>query len=65
MALSDIRRPMDIVDRKEQRIFEEREEFLSNILDSMYYWMALWASVHKGLNQLLFSDCLRGWDVVL
>ena len=48
-----------------RRIFEERVESLTNILDSIYYWIALWASIHKGLNQFPFSDWLRGWDVVL
>ena len=50
---------------RNRRNFEKREESLSNILDLIYYWVALWASVRKGLNQILFSDWLRGWDVVL
>ena len=66
MALGDIRCPLDFVDRKESMYFQrEREESLANILESIYYWVALWPSLHKGLNQIPFSDWLRGWDVVL
>ena len=42
------------------RIFERREESSGNILDSVYYWVALWASLNNCLNQIPFSDWLRG-----
>ena len=50
---------------RNQRIFKDREESLGNILDSIYYWVALWASLNDCLNQIPFSDWLRGWDLVL
>ena len=33
---------------RNRRIFEDREESLSNLLDSIYYQVALLASLHKG-----------------
>ena len=47
---------------RNQRVFEEKEESLANIIELINYWVALWASVHKDLNQISFTDWLRGWD---
>ena len=47
------------------RIFEEKEGSLANIIEAVYYWVALWASVHKELSQFPFKDWLRGWDFLL
>ena len=50
---------------RNQRIFEDREESLPNIIDSVHYWVALWASLNKDLNLFSFMDWLRGWYFVL
>ena len=42
------------------RIFEDKEGTLANIIESVFYWVALWASLHKDLNQIPFKDWLRG-----
>ena len=33
-----------------QRIFEDEEESLANIMESVHYWVALWACLHQDLN---------------
>ena len=38
------------------RIFKEKEGSLANIIEAVYYWVALWASVHKELSQFPFKD---------
>ena len=45
---------------RNQRIFEDKEQPLANIIDSVYYWVALWASLDKDLNQFSFKDWLIG-----
>ena len=44
---------------RNQRIFENKTGSLANIIDSIYYWVALWASLYKDLNQFPFKDWLR------
>ena len=50
---------------RNHRIFEDREDSLANIMDSVHYLVALWASLHKDLSQFSFKDWLKGWDFVL
>ena len=50
---------------RNQRIFEEKERSFAEIIDSVYYWVALWATLHKDLNQFSFKEWLRGWDFIL
>ena len=45
---------------RNQRIFENKEQSFANIIDSVYYWVALWTSLDKDLNQVSFKNWLRG-----
>ena len=50
---------------RNQRIFEDKAGSLVNIIESVYYWVALWAYLYKDLNQIPLKDWLRGWNFLL
>ena len=50
---------------RNKRIFEDKEGSLADIIGSVHYWVGLWASLHKDLNQFFFKDWLREWDFLL
>ena len=55
VVLGDIRSFWTLWRERNHHIFEEREGSFANIIESIY-WVALWASLHKDLNQFSFSD---------
>ena len=49
---------------RNQRIFDDKEASFANIMESVHYWVALWASLHHVLSQIKLVEGL-GFCIVV